>query len=342
MSAVGWRLCLAPMMRKTDRHFRFLARLAAPAMRLYTEMITAGAIRHGDRPRLLGYNPEEHPLALQVGGSDAGELAECARIAVDHGYDEINLNCGCPSDRVQSGHFGACLMRDPQRVSAAVAAMRAATPAGYTVSVKMRLGVDDLYDYDNFHAFASGVADAGADVVHVHARRAWLNGLNPRENREIPPLEYDWVYRLKRDLPAIQVIINGGITSVDEAARHLRQTDGIMLGRHAYAHPAELLRFDRLARGLPPGDGADEISLARAYLRYAERQQSDGCAPRYLLRHLLNLFQGRPGARCWRRDLTAAMAADQAALAAAADAVTRQAATLARTVGDTHAARARA
>ncbi|MCB1748170.1 MAG: tRNA dihydrouridine(20/20a) synthase DusA [Gammaproteobacteria bacterium] len=297
----AYRFSIAPMMQRTDRHFRYLARLISRRVRLYTEMVTSAAIVHGHRDHLLGYASAEHPVALQLGGSDPAELAAAAAIGADYGYDEINLNCGCPSDRVQAGAFGACLMREPVRVAACVAAMRAAVPATLPVTVKTRLGVDDLYDYDYFRDFVEQVAAAGCTVFQVHARKAWLAGLSPKENREIPPLEYDWVYRLKRARPDLTVVINGGITSSTQAARHVAQVDGVMIGRHAYAVPCDLAGFEACLYGTPAP--LSRATIVAAYLDYAGRELARGVAQRLLLRHLFNLYQGQPGARHWRRSL---------------------------------------
>ncbi|MGE0485768.1 MAG: tRNA dihydrouridine(20/20a) synthase DusA [Gammaproteobacteria bacterium] len=295
------RFSIAPMMQRTDRHFRYLARLITPQVRLYTEMVTSAAVVHGDRDHLLGYAPAEHPVALQLGGSDPTELAAAAASAAAYGYDEVNLNCGCPSDRVQAGAFGACLMRDPARVATAVAAMRAALPAEVPVTVKTRLGVDDLYSYDYFRSFVERVAAAGCTVFQVHARKAWLAGLSPKENRELPPLEYAWVYRLKRERPDLTVVVNGGVVSSAQAARHLEQADGVMIGRHAYAVPYDLGEFAaRLCGGAAPSPRA---AIVDAYLAYADAEITRGVPQRLVLRHLLNLYQGQAGARRWRRGL---------------------------------------
>src|SRR5690606_34139204 len=223
------------MMDWTDRHDRFFLRLISRHVRLYTELVSAGDVLDGDRDRLLGFDPSDRPLALQLGGSDARELAECARIGEDWGYDEVNLNCGCPSDRVQNRQFGACLMGMPETVARGVEAMRAAT--GLPVTVKCRIGIDDRDSWDEFLAFVDSVAEAGCDTFIVHARKAWLQGLSPKQNREIPPLRHDWVHRLKAERPHLSISINGGITSLDEAAAHLASVDGVMIGRAAYQNP---------------------------------------------------------------------------------------------------------
>lgn len=301
----AWRFCLAPMMQKTDRHFRYLVRLLAPAMRLYTEMITTGAILHGDRDRFLRYDPSEQPLALQLGGADPDALARAAALAAARGYAEVNLNCGCPSDRVRAGAFGACLMRDPALVASCVTALLAALPATVTVSVKTRLGVDDCYSYGYFRDFVGRLHEAGCQVFHIHARKAWLQGLSPRENREIPPLEYDWVYRLKRELPAAVIVINGGITSAAAIQQHVTRVDGVMLGRTAYADPYALVSLQRAATSaVAPARSRDEV--VKSYLEHVRRECATGTYLKHMSRHLLNLYQGEPGARAWRRTLSTA------------------------------------
>ncbi len=237
-----WRFSVAPMMEWTDRHCRFFHRLLTRRARLYTEMITTGAILHGDKKRLLGFNAEEHPVAIQLGGSNARELAVSAKIAEDFGYDEVNLNCGCPSDRVKSGFFGACLMAEPARVADGVAAMKAAVKI--PVTVKCRIGIDDQDEEVSLDQFADAMIAAGADALIVHARKAWLQGLSPRENREVPPLNYDRVFRLKQRLGDFPVVLNGGVGSLGDAQTHLAQVDGVMLGRAAYETPDILLGAD--------------------------------------------------------------------------------------------------
>ena len=300
----GWRLCIAPMMQKTDRHFRYLARLIAPNARLYTEMLTARAILRGDREQLLAYDPAEQPLAVQLGGSDPDELARAAELCAHFGYQEVNLNCGCPSDRVQAADFGACLMAKPALVAECVQALLAAVPPTVTVSVKTRLGIDDLYSYEYFAAFVHTLYAAGCRVFQIHARKAGLAGLSPRQNREIPPLEYAWVYRLRRELPEAVLVINGGIVSVSHAEAHLREVDGVMLGRAAYDNPYGLAALDRslFSTGTAALTSREEC-LAR-YLPYISAELTRGTRLHHISRHLLNLFQGQPGARHWRRQLT--------------------------------------
>jgi tRNA-dihydrouridine synthase A len=291
------KLSVAPMMDWTDRHCRYFHRLLAPSALLYTEMVTTGAVLHGDRERLLGYNQEEHPLALQLGGSDPADLAECASIAQQCGYDEVNLNVGCPSDRVQRGRFGACLMLEPELVRDCVQSMREAVDV--PVTVKTRLGVDDCYSYGYFSDFVGKVAESGCDIFIVHARKAWLSGLSPRQNREVPELRYDWVLRLKQEHPELTIAVNGGIKSVNEANAMLKELDGVMLGRAAYHTPwilAELQSALFGTRGVQSRDEAVEMMS-----RYVARETAAGVPVKNISRHLLGLFQGLPGAKRWRR-----------------------------------------
>jgi tRNA-dihydrouridine synthase A len=288
------------MMDWTDRHCRFFHRGLTRRARLYTEMVTAEAVIRGDRARLIGFDPEERPLALQLGGSEPERLAEAARIGADFGYDEINLNVGCPSDRVQSGAFGACLMLEPKLVGECVAAMKAAVAV--PVTVKCRIGVDAQDSEEALDALADSVIAAGADALWVHARKAWLSGLSPKENRDVPPLDYARVYRLKARLPKVFVGINGGIRSLDEGRAHLLRVDGAMLGRAAYQHPAILAEVDRLL-----GEESETPSLVAAAERmisYAEAHCAKGGRVANVARHMLGLFERRPGARRWRQILT--------------------------------------
>lgn len=289
------------MMEWTDRHCRFFHRLLSRRARLYTEMITTGAVLHGDRVRLLGYNPEEHPVAIQLGGSDANDLAASARIAEDLGYDEVNLNCGCPSDRVKSGHFGACLMAEPDRVADGVAAMKAAVKI--PVTVKCRIGIDDQDEEEALDVFVDAMIAAGADALIVHARKAWLQGLSPRENRDIPPLNYDRVYRLKRRLGEYPIILNGGIATLEASKEHLEHVDGVMLGRAAYDTPELLLGVDlELFGEAPPVAGLDEAF--EQLIPYIEQQLSKGVRLHDITKHLMGAFRGKPGARLYRRHLS--------------------------------------
>ena len=293
------RLSVAPMMDWTDTHCRVFHRLLAPHARLYTEMVHANAVLLGDRARLLAMAPIEHPVALQLGGSDPVVLAQAARIGAGHGFDEINLNCGCPSDRVQAGRFGACLMREPALVADSVAAMVAACDV--PVTVKCRLGVDDDHDFARFLAFIDTVADAGCRMFVVHARNAWLKGLSPKENREVPPLRYDWAYALKRERPHLQVIVNGGIATESEATAHLALVEGAMLGRAAYHDPYLLHRLDVAWFG---GTLRTRGDLLRAMRPYIEDQLARGVYLKHITRHLLGLFAGERGGRAFRQVLS--------------------------------------
>jgi tRNA-dihydrouridine synthase A len=294
------RLSVAPMMDWTDSHCRAFHRVLAPHARLYSEMVHANAVIHGDRSRLLAMDPSEHPVALQLGGSDPALLAQAARIGAEAGFDEINLNCGCPSDRVQAGRFGACLMREPQLVADSVAAMIAAVP-GVPVTVKCRLGVDDDHEWERFLAFVDTIADAGCRTFVVHARNAWLQGLSPKENREVPPLRYEWAYRLKQERPQLQVIVNGGIADVAEATAHLAHVEGAMLGRAAYHTPYLLHELDVAWFG---GVMQSRIELLRAYQPYVEAQLERGVFLKHIVRHILGLFAGQPGGRAFRQVLS--------------------------------------
>lgn len=292
------------MMDWTDRHCRYFHRLLAPNALLYTEMVTAPAVIHGDRERLLGFDPSEHPVALQLGGSEPAELEQAARIGAQLGYDEINLNVGCPSDRVQSGRFGACLMREPALVAECVAAMRAAVSGAekhVPVTVKCRIGVDEQDEYTALAEFVDRVHAAGCDTFVVHARKAWLQGLSPKENREIPPLNYARVYRLKREHPQLTVVINGGIAQVAEVREHLRHVDGVMLGRTAYHEPYRLAEIEAELFGTPLPDRDDVLRRLRPYV---EAHLACGDRLQHISRHLLGLYQGLPGARAFRRVLS--------------------------------------
>ncbi|MBK7984208.1 MAG: tRNA dihydrouridine(20/20a) synthase DusA [Candidatus Competibacteraceae bacterium] len=295
------RISVAPMLDWTDRHCRFFLRLLTRRTLLYTEMVTTGAVLRGARDRLLAYDPAEHPLALQLGGSDPAELAQAARIAADLGFDEVNLNVGCPSVRVQSGRFGACLMAEPALVAACVAAMRAAVDL--PVTVKTRTGIDERDSYEKLVDFVGQIAESGCQILIVHARKAWLTGLSPKENREIPPLRHDTVHRLKRDFPDLTIILNGGLSRLEQVAAHLRQVDGVMIGRAAYENPYLLAKVDRRFWGstrLIPS----RHQIIRNLLPYVERQLRQGTPLHCITRHLLGLFQGVPGARAWRRHLS--------------------------------------
>ncbi len=301
MRRLDRQVAVAPMLDWTDRHCRYFLRLLSRHTLLYTEMVTTGAALHGDRERLLAHDPAEHPLALQLGGSDPAELARCARIAADFGYDEVNLNVGCPSDRVQSGRFGACLMAEPDLVADCVAAMRAAVTL--PVTVKTRVGIDDRDSYAELVNFVDRVASGGCEVFIIHARKAWLSGLSPKENREIPPLRHDVVYRLKRDFPSLTIILNGGLTALDQIADSLQQVDGVMIGRAAYENPYLLADVDRRFFG-SSAPSPSRQQIIRALLPYVETQLQRGTPLHCVTRHVLGLFQGIPGARAWRRYLS--------------------------------------
>jgi tRNA-dihydrouridine synthase A len=294
------RFSVAPMMEWTDRHCRFFHRLLTRRTLLYTEMLTTGAVLHGDRARLLGFDPFEHPVALQLGGCDPRALAQSARIGETFGYDEINLNVGCPSDRVQEGRFGACLMAEPALVANCVAAMKAAV--NIPVTVKCRIGIDEQDPEEALFSFAEQVKAAGADALIVHARKAWLKGLSPRENREVPPLDYAVVHRLKRAHPDLDVIINGGIASLEQAREQLAHVDGVMMGRAAYQEPWRLIAVDPLLFGEPATfQSAKEAGLA--LVPYIERELAKGVKLHAITRHMLGLFRAVPGARAFRRHL---------------------------------------
>jgi tRNA-dihydrouridine synthase A len=314
----AYRFSIAPMMDWTDRHCRFVHRLLSRHARLYTEMVTPGAVIHGDRARLIGFSAEEHPVALQLGGSDPRTLAEAAKICADLGYDEINLNVGCPSDRVQGGNFGACLMLEPALVAGCVAAMKAAVTV--PVTVKCRIGVDEQEPEVALFELAEQVLAAGADALTVHARKAWLKGLSPKENREVPPLDHALVYRLKQAYPQVPIAINGGIVSLEQALGHLDHVDGVMLGRAAYQNPGLLLDVDRVIFGAPaPFD--DPLDALEALEPYLASHLAAGGRLHAVTRHLLGLFQGQPGARAWRRYLAVEGVKDGAGIETLRDAL---------------------
>lgn len=308
MVVIDRTLCVAPMLDWTDRHCRFFHRLLAPDALLYTEMVTTGALIHGDRKRHLAFSSEEHPLALQLGGSDPADLSACAKMAQEAGYDEVNLNVGCPSDRVQKGRFGACLMLEPALVRDCVVAMQDAVDI--PVTVKSRLGVDDHDSYAFFSDFIGTVAESGCRTFIVHARKAWLTGLSPKQNRDVPPLHYDRVLSLKKEHPELEVILNGGITTVEQVRSHLERFDGVMLGRAAYHDPWMLARlqgelFDR--QGV-----SDREQAVHAMSDYLEREVASGTPVKKVSRHILGLFQGMPGAKRWRRYISENAHLDQA------------------------------
>ena len=295
------RFSIAPMMDWSDHNCRYFWRLLTKQALLYTEMVTTGALIHGDRKRFLHFNREEHPVALQLGGSDPKDLARCARWAQEWGYDEVNINCGCPSDRVQSGMFGACLMGKPNLVADCVKAMM--DSCDIPVTVKHRIGIDHMESYEQLLAFIEPVAVAGCSVFIVHARKAWLQGLSPKENREIPPLNYPWVYQLKKDFPHLTIVVNGGIQTIEECQTHLDHVDGVMLGREAYQNPWMLAQVDEALFGMDsPLKSRDDVIAE--LLPFAEQHLAQGGQLNHITRHILGLYQGIPGARKFRRHLS--------------------------------------
>ncbi|MCP4126191.1 MAG: tRNA dihydrouridine(20/20a) synthase DusA [Gammaproteobacteria bacterium] len=294
-------LSIAPMLDWTDRYYRYFARLITRHTLLYTEMVTTGALIHGDRQRFLEFDPSEHPIALQLAGSDPAALAQCSRMAEDQGYDEVNLNVGCPSDRVQSGRFGACLMLDPGLVAECITAMQ--TSVSIPVTVKHRIGIDQDDSYKTLHRFVTTVSATGCNTFIVHARNAWLQGLSPKENRDIPPLRYEIVQRLKRELPQLEIIINGGIKSLDAAEQQLQHLDGVMIGREAYHNPWLLAEADqRLFGDDHPIPSRHQI--IEQMMPFVEQEFARGIPINRITRHILGLFQGQPGAKAWRRHIS--------------------------------------
>ncbi len=299
------RLCIAPMMDCTDRHDRYLLRLISRRVLLYTEMVTTAALQFGDRDQLLAYNAMERPLACQLGGNDPAAMAQCARMVEERGYDEVNINVGCPSNRVQSGAFGACLMAAPHTVADCVDAMRDAVHI--PVTVKTRIGIDQRDSYEELAAFVAHVAAAGCSTFIIHARKAWLKGLSPRANRTVPPLRYDVVYRVKEDFPKLEIVLNGGLKTLHQARAQLSHVDGVMIGREAYHNPYLLAQADRLIFGAE-GPSPSRAEVLNSYLPYVQRELSHGLPLHRLTRHMLGLFQGVPGAKAWRRHLSQATA----------------------------------
>ncbi|HKU65627.1 MAG TPA: tRNA dihydrouridine(20/20a) synthase DusA [Rhizomicrobium sp.] len=316
MNSLNHKFSVAPMMDWTDSPCRVLHRCLTKQALLYTEMVTAEAVLHGNRARLLGFEAFEHPLALQLGGSDPAKLAEASKIAADFGYDEVNLNVGCPSDRVQSGRFGACLMREPALVADCVAAMRSAVCI--PVTVKCRIGVDDQDPEESLRRLIDACAQAGVTVFAVHARKAWLEGLSPKENRDVPPLDYGLVYRVKRERPALTILVNGGIETLEQAEEHLRHVDGVMLGRAAYHNPMLLTEVDARVFG---GATIDLEAAVEAYAEHVERQLRQGARLHALIKPMLGLYNGRPGARLFRRHLSEYGSRDGAGIAVLRDAL---------------------
>jgi tRNA-dihydrouridine synthase A len=305
------------MMDWSDHNCRYFWRLLTRQALLYTEMVTTGALIHGDRQRFLHFNTEEHPVALQLGGSDPKDLARCAAWAQEWGYDEVNLNCGCPSDRVQSGMFGACLMARPNLVADCVKAM--VDCCEIPVTVKHRIGIDHMESYEELLGFVEPVAAAGCSAFIVHARKAWLQGLSPKENRDIPPLNYAWVYQLKKDFPQLTIVLNGGIQNLQECQFHLQHVDGVMLGREAYQNPWMLAEVDEVLFGMDKATQSRDDVIA-ALLPYTERQLAVGAQLNHITRHILGLYQGVPGARKFRRHLSENAYKKQAGIDVLADA----------------------
>jgi len=299
MQKINRQLCVAPMMDWTNRHCRFFHRQLAPHAMLYTEMVTANAILFGDKDRLLSFDQAEHPVALQLGGSDPAGLAEASRIGCEYAYDEINLNVGCPSDRVQMGRIGACLMADPELVGQCIKAMRSAV--SIPVTVKHRIGIDDQDEEQDLCRFVESVATAGCKVFIVHARKAWLKGLSPKQNRDVPPLNYERVYRLKEQFPELEIIINGGLQSISECEKHLEHVDGVMLGRAAYQRPYLLAELEQHLFETSLQNRTEYIEKLKPYL---DKQLKLGVPFKSISRHILGLFQGQPGAKHWRRTLS--------------------------------------
>ncbi len=295
-------LCVAPMMEWTDRHYRFLVRLMTQHTRLYTEMVTSGALVHGDRDRFLQFNECEHPLALQLGGSDPVDMTKSAVWGERAGYDEININVGCPSDRVQAGRFGACLMREPKRVAQCIISMR--EKVAIPVTVKCRIGVDNDDSYEFLTEFVDSVVAAGCETLIVHARKALLKGLNPKQNREVPELDYPRVYKLKQDYPKLNIVINGGIMSIAEIKNHLQHVDGVMIGRQAYKHPDFLLSIDQEIFNYPDSKKKSMNEIILKYAEYVEQNMRIGTPLKSMTKHILNVYQGIPGAKHWRRHLS--------------------------------------
>lgn len=298
MNKLNRKFTVAPMLDWTDRHCRYFHRLLTKKSVLYTEMVTTGALLHGDPERHLRFNREEHPVALQLGGSEPQEMAACARLAASYGYDEININVGCPSERVQKGAFGACLMAEPALIAECVSAMQAAV--NIPVTVKNRIGIDDQDDYAGLHHFVSTVSQAGCQTFIIHARKAWLKGLSPKENREIPPLRYELVYEIKQAFPHLEIIINGGINTLEQCQQHLQHVDGVMVGREAYHNPWLLAQVDSVIYGVDD-PFQDRKAVLKAFLTYVQEQQAAGVALNHMSRHILGLFQGMQGARAFRR-----------------------------------------
>lgn len=298
-SPINRRFCVAPMLDWTDRHQRYLMRLMSKNSLLYTEMVTTGALIHGDKSRYLKFNKEEHPVALQLGGSNPVDMALCAKMAEDEGYDEVNINVGCPSDRVQNGAFGACLMAEADLVAENVVAMQKAVDI--PVTVKNRIAIDEMDEYETLHGFLKTVSEAGCETFIVHARKAWLKGLSPKQNRDVPPLNYDLVYQMKREFPQLDIIINGGIKTIDDCTHHLQHVDGVMVGREAYHNPYMMNKVDEVIYGVNDTGLVTQLDVLEDYMAYMQTQLEQGVYLKHMSRHLLGFFTGQAGAKAWRR-----------------------------------------
>ena len=296
------KICIAPMMDWTDRHFRYLARLISPNIFLFTEMITSSALVHGDRKRFLKFDVSEHPIALQLGGSSPSEMAQSAAWGAAAGYDEININVGCPSDRVQSGKFGVCLMKEPKLVAQCIASMRQETEL--PVTVKCRIGLDDFDSYAFLTDFVQTNVDVGCNTFYIHARKAWLKGLSPKQNRQVPQLNYQRVYDLKKDFPQLKIIINGGIETIEQIEQHLMQVDGVMVGRQAYKHPIFLFEIEQNIFNQQGSTSVTIDDVVIKYANYIEENIQTGVPFKCMAKHMLNLYQNIPGAKLWRRHLS--------------------------------------
>lgn len=299
LKKINRKFCVAPMLDWSDRHQRVLMRTMSKHSLVYTEMVTTGALIHGDAQRYLKFNQEEHPVALQLGGSDPKAMALCAKMAEDAGYDEVNINVGCPSDRVQNGAFGACLMAEPALVGENVVAMRAAVDI--PVTVKNRIAIDEMEEEETLRQFLSIVSEAGCETFIVHARKAWLKGLSPKQNRDVPPLNYELVYQMKREFPQLELIINGGIKTISESQEHLSHVDGVMVGREAYHNPYIMTQVDKAIYEDDSNDYQSRKEVLNTYMRYMNQQISEGVYVKSMSRHLLGLFAGEKGAKAWRR-----------------------------------------
>ncbi len=306
---MGWnfvelnrRFCVAPMLDWTDRHERYLLRLLSKHAVLYTEMVTTGALIYGDKHRHLQFNAEEHPVALQLGGSEPKDMALSAKMAEDYGYNEVNINVGCPSDRVQQGAFGACLMAEAELVAENIVAMQKAVKI--PVTVKNRIAIDDMPEYETLHNFLQVVSQAGCKTFIIHARKAWLKGLSPKQNRDVPPLNYQLVYQIKQEFPELEIIINGGIKTLEASEQHLKQVDGVMMGREVYHNPFIMNEVDKRLYSDKTARNSSELEILNQYMDYMQKQLNQGLLLKHMSRHLLGLFTGKPGAKAWRRHIS--------------------------------------